>query len=792
MRRLFTKVIRDLLKDKFRTAVSLLAIIFGTIAFGMMTFSFYVIEREIVDVFLAINPSSANVKVDKVDDKLINLTKGFKDIGEFEEKAYYELRIKVSEDQWKTLHLFAIKDFSKMKINKLRSMDGSFNPGKNELLIERDALGVANTAINKMVTISMPDSSLREFKVAGVVHDITAHPASIENIIPVYVSYDTLADLGLQGNRVDFILADNKFDRTSILAVGNDYMKLLETNGYKVESIDVSNNPGRSIHQPEYDAVMFVLQIASILAFFLGCMIMSSLLSTILSSQIRQIGILKAIGAKTKNIFMAYMMVILALVVITVIISTPIAIVLGANFSTLMMSLGNLLPGTTSIPVLLIVLYCALSLVVPLLVAILPIRRGVKATVREALSDYGTTQAVANKSMLADWFSKFKVFSRPVVLSIRNAARRKGRFYLNVANLTLGGALFIAAVIAIMSMSYTITKDLETFVYDYQINTSNRVDDEKLAQLVNEIPEIKEYENWGSSSGKVVYSDGQVGNLYTFMAPSFDTKVYKPVLMEGRWLNENDTNEVVVGHQFYPFESEFKLGDIVTFRIGDKEQQFKIVGTIKELGSPTIFMNKSSFDQLIPDENKKNSIKLITQADIVEKESLYQKIEDKLKQNGVIIFQAESMIELLEVLESHGMLIVSFFMVIAIMILVVAGFGLTSTMSVQVAERTKEIGIMKAMGATRRQIKRIVTAESIFICFASWAVSILLGILIGTLVAVAVGNIMVNTPLDVNYLGSYVPVLIWLVLTFTLGYFASRTAAKRASKMSVKDTLAFE
>ena len=204
-----------------------------------MLFSYNLTSRELSEGFMRCSPASGSVMVDKIDDKLIEITKSYKEISAFEEKGYYELRIKVGKDQWKTLHLFGFKDFNNTSVNNVFNQKGSFKTGKDEILIERDALGVAETGLNETVTISMPDSSLRDFKITGIVHDLNTHPASVENIIPAYINYDQLDDLGLKGNRIDFILSDNKYDRTSIMSVTNDYIKLLESNRYKVTATDI-------------------------------------------------------------------------------------------------------------------------------------------------------------------------------------------------------------------------------------------------------------------------------------------------------------------------------------------------------------------------------------------------------------------------------------------------------------------------------------------------------------------------------------------------------------------------
>jgi len=126
------------------------------------------------------------------------------------------------------------------------------------------------------------------------------------------------------------------------------------------------------------------------------------------------------------------------------------------------------------------------------------------------------------------------------------------------------------------------------------------------------------------------------------------------------------------------------------------------------------------------------------------------------------------------------------------MLVIVSGFGLAATMNVQTSERTKEIGIMKAMGAAKKQISKIVTSESILIALISWVVSVLLGIPLGILGVYVFGNIILETPLQFNVLSLMASYVIWLVLTFAVGYCTSRSCAKHAANMSIRDSLVFE
>ena len=72
--------------------------------------------------------------------------------------------------------------------------------------------------------------------------------------------------------------------------------------------------------------------------------------------------------------------------------------------------------------------------------------------------------------------------------------------------------------------------------------------------------------------------------------------------------------------------------------------------------------------------------------------------------------------------------VVSFMTVMAVLIAVVGGLGLMSTMSINVMERTREIGVMRAIGASNSDIQSIVIVEGMVIGMISWAISILVSI----------------------------------------------------------------
>jgi len=126
----------------------------------------------------------------------------------------------------------------------------------------------------------------------------------------------------------------------------------------------------------------------------------------------------------------------------------------------------------------------------------------------------------------------------------------------------------------------------------------------------------------------------------------------------------------------------------------------------------------------------------------------------------------------------------------ATMIAVVGGLGLMGTMSINVLERTREIGVMRAIGASNGDIQSIVIVEGMVVGLISWAISIVLSLPITNILCYGVGMALLTSPMQAVY--GLSGILVWLAITLTLAAIASAWPARRASRLTVRDTLAYE
>lgn len=160
MKRLFKKAIRDLFQNKARLFTALMAMVMGSVVFCNISFTYSIMSSEIIAVYSATNPASATLIINPIDDQLLELTKDYSGITDFEIKAIYELRMEKADGSAKSLLLFSVKDFDNIRINRLKHIEGAAVPGPGEVLLEADALGVAGLGIGDELPIRLPDGSV--------------------------------------------------------------------------------------------------------------------------------------------------------------------------------------------------------------------------------------------------------------------------------------------------------------------------------------------------------------------------------------------------------------------------------------------------------------------------------------------------------------------------------------------------------------------------------------------------------------------------------------------------------
>ena len=171
-------------------------------------------------------------------------------------------------------------------------------------------------------------------------------------------------------------------------------------------------------------------------------------------------------------------------------------------------------------------------------------------------------------------------------------------------------------------------------------------------------------------------------------------------------------------------------------------------------------------------------------------EALSNELERHLEAQGVKIGTVSSMQSERTEAEAIFNSVVALLLVMAFLLALVGGLGLMGTMSINVLERTREIGVLRAIGAPNRGVAAVFIREGIAIGLLSWILGALLAIPMSRALNAAAGGAMMGMPLSYSY--SMPGLWIWLAAVVMLSAFASYLPARNATRLTVREVLAYE
>jgi putative ABC transport system permease protein len=125
-----------------------------------------------------------------------------------------------------------------------------------------------------------------------------------------------------------------------------------------------------------------------------------------------------------------------------------------------------------------------------------------------------------------------------------------------------------------------------------------------------------------------------------------------------------------------------------------------------------------------------------------------------------------------------------------VLIAIVGALGLAITMSLNVMERTREIGILRSLGAQNGVVRRVVIVEGLVTGLISWAASIPCSIPLAVWLGNSLGMSLLARPLD--YVFSVPAVMMWLGLMAAISIVASLIPAQSAARLTIRDALVYE
>lgn len=798
MRPRWYKVAADLWGNPARSLLVIASILVGLFAVGLIRNLHEYLSKDMPASYAAANPANIQVRVAGYPLDFVDSIRRVPGVAEASGAALVDLRLKVGTDEWIPITLQALPDIKEMRVNRVRLLQGVWPPRDHEIVLDVNKLDETHASLGSTLEIKLPSGTLRRMRVVGVVRDQTIGSSSggggfFLASAQGYITYDTLEwlEMPLRLNYLYATAREGQHDLSHIQSVTDRVLQKFEDNGYMLLHSAV-RTIGDHPNLAYLDAIGKVLLLLGMFVVFLSGFLITNTLAALLNQQTQQVGIMKTVGATRGQINGIYMVLILVYSLIALLIAIPLSNRAAYwQASSLSQQINFHLQGYR-VQVSTILLQTAIALIVPQLAGAIPILQGTRISIQEALSGSGIGQANPASSLI----SRLSRLSRPMRISLRNTFRRKVRLALTLVTLILGGAIFIGTFNVRTSLDNYVTRLSKYFLADVNLVLAYPYRIKLVQQHLSAVPGVTQVEGWAVARAEMLREDDSPGESIQLTAPPGDSRLLEPILLSGRWVRPGDRQAIVLSELFVDKYPNLKLGDNLRLEVNGEKTDWTVVGFFQFAGKSVGLIAYTNYDylaELTHISGKASVFRIVGspgEHDLTYQKNLARQIETQLEQLGYKTSDVRSGLYLQESTSEGINILTTFLLIMALLMAVVGSIGLTGTMSLNVMERTREIGVMRAIGAHDAIIMRLVLVEGLIIGLLSWLFAWLASFPVGKLLFNAISVAIFGSAVEFKF--TYLGVLIWLGVVVILSLIASLLPARSAARLTIREVLAYE
>ena len=804
------KVLHDLFDNKARTLLVVFSIAVGVFSIGVIAGAYQIISQDMSISYSSNVPGNIELRMSNFDKDVLDAIRNQQDVKNAEARRVFNMRVRVpGTEKWTTLDMTGFESFPDNTINLLVPVDGVTTPKKRQVLLEKDALQDLNVTVGGELEFQLPDGSTRILPVVGIVQDTAAGAGDFLAAPFGYVTMDTLQYLGQPWlfNRAFITVTGDGDDIAHIREVGGQLKDKLEKNGNTVVRSRFSETHKHPLADT-VNAVLGILMALGILIVFLSSSLIANTLNALLNQHLRHIGVIKLVGGQRQQVFRMYIALIMAFGILALAIAVPLGGQGAYGLASFISGEMNFnLLGNRIVPMALVI-QVLVGLLVPLIAGLAPVLNGSRITVLKALSgglaDEEQSPVVGGEKRLS-WFDWMQVkltqilaargihIPRPFVISLRNTFRRKSRLALTLFTLTMGGAIFISVFNVRVTLHDYIGQIGKYFRADVTLDFDQAYRLDEVNQFTRQIPGAQHVEGWQFASAELLGAGDEVVDNLNILAPPANTELVKPLLVSGRFIDASDVRKLAISEAVLNYFPALQVGDTLRLKMEGREEAWEVIGIFKFVGREGIlaYAPLEYIEQVTNLTGRSFSFRVVTeQHDRAYQDAIAEELDRFFREKGFKVRQAQSGSASLDTAVESLDTLVIFLLIMAVLTAIVGSMGLTGTMGMNVLERTREIGIMRAIGADDRAVMRTVIAEGVVIGSISLVLAVIVSIPITYGLSWIVSVAIFQTPIHVVF--TSLGYAIWLGLVLVLSTVASIIPARNAARLTIREVLAYE
>jgi putative ABC transport system permease protein len=786
----WTKMWRDVARSPARIGSMVLAIAAGVAAFAAMLAAYAILTRELPKNYQATLPASASLEVEGIDGVLLDAVRARPGIRAARGAARVFARVALRSGEWRPLTLYAADDFGRMEMNLVSREAGAWPPPRGAVVLEREALPLTPARLGEALSIKTADGVAHEIVVAGTAHDPGIPAPGQGTIVSGFVTLATAADLGAGDHPTTLMITvrDGAGDRDAIEREAVSLAAWLRASGHRVTAIRVPP-PGEHPHQRIMTSMLALLLAFSAVAAALGALLGAAMTEMLLAEQRREIGILRAVGARTSQIAALYLALVLAIGVVATALGASLGVSAGRALARVALTqFMNFALTSDALPAWAILTLASAGTLLPLLAALPAIRRATRATVQSALADVAAESSPHGFAPIARALGR-GTFSAPL-LAVRSTLLRPRGLFLSLALLAASGATFLGSSNVRRGAQQHLADAAAERRYDIETFLGHPLPADVVVEILSRVPGIERAVPWRTATacplrpdGEAIersFPDGSHGTLTLAAVPSGGAP-FSTALLSGRWLDPGDDDAIVLNDEALDFFPGAKVGDVLHWSARGELLDLRVLGIARQgMTSATGYVTSATFTKRVDPTGSSAAYRVVLRDHVPESvDRAATRIEQALEARHIVTRFNVTETMLRREVGGHFNLLLAALDFIAVLMAIVGMLGLFSTMVVRVLERRRELGVLRAVGATSRAVVGSILLEGTLVGALGGLAAAVLSIPLSSALGYVVGT--VTTGVAFTALLSPWPAVLCLAATTAGAAVATLPAALRVA-----------
>ncbi|GCE09449.1 ABC transporter permease [Dictyobacter aurantiacus] len=696
----------------------------------------------------------------------------------------------------------SVKNQPSTTLNPFELVSGRY-PKVGEIVMEYGDTTLANVTIGDTVSIDTIHGEAR-LHVVGMVRTAGIDPA-ISGKAQAYMSDAGLRQLDVLTNsdepnhpsrqflihyKVDDITQVNTTAKTLQDALQNQHVRVLATTFPEPAIVPLQQITG----------IFTLLLTLVILAICIDAILIFNTVTTFITEQTAIIGTMKTLGGTRWHIMRQYLGFVITCGALATMLGLSLGIAGGyALASTLAPSIPLAL-GPFTLPFNLILLAFLVGMGVPTLTALLPVWNGTRITIHEALSAYGISREKEN-AVLSHFAWRASWIPQTVWLGLRGFFRKRWRAFLAISMLSITGTSFLVVQTLTVSINHTVNSVFTNFHAQVEVDLGPQMTLGQITKDLSGIQNIHTIERYGQGGANTRW-----GRLALWgIEPQ--THMYHYHLVAGRWLRPDDDSVVLISNHFSALTGLTVGNEIAVSNTNNQPATWHIIGIIDEnvnglgqMGAAIVPVNTLYQFQGIPAHVVKDAAsRVLIQANDASAPAA-QKITQQIGNMAINMMNRGSVergggivnVYLVQddISRHQRSWFISYILLygVALIVGITALIGLANELTASVLERRREIGILRAMGASSWQVAQVFWIQGLSLSVIAW----IIGAIVGLPLAYAFLHLFSQFVMSIDFVLDPFVFLLMLLALLAISTLSSIVPTHNASRLRITELLHYE